>query len=333
MDPKANPVTPSSAEWDVALGAVEAAARICAKVQAAISPETLVKRDRSPVTVADYASQAVICRRLQAAFPADRILAEEHSLDLLEGKTPGMAAALIDLLQGEQPGATLDDVCRWIDFGCEAPAGARTWILDPIDGTKGFLRKEQYAIALALMVDGRMELGLLGCPNIAYDDNRTGCLFIAARGQGAHQLWLGDLSVSKPIGVSSDAGGASLRFVESVEAEHADHGTHHALCAELGSTIPAVRMDSQAKYAIVARGEASAYLRLQPDPAYRQKVWDHAAGCVIIEEAGGTVTDAAGRPLDFTCGSMLDRNVGVVATNSACHRALLAAIATVAPHS
>ena len=66
------------------------------------------------------------------------------------------------------------------------------WTLDPIDGTKGFLRGEQYAVCLALVIDARVELGVIGCPNLPSDkdkpDGGKGALFIAVRGQGAEEV-------------------------------------------------------------------------------------------------------------------------------------------------
>ncbi len=63
------------------------------------------------------------------------------------------------------PDATPEEVCGLIDRGSGEPP--RTfWTLDPIDGTKGFLRREQYAVALALVRDGKVELGVLGCPEL-----------------------------------------------------------------------------------------------------------------------------------------------------------------------
>ena len=66
------------------------------------------------------------------------------------------------------------------------------WTLDPIDGTKGFLRGEQYAVCLALLVDSSVEVGVIGCPNLPLDpqkpDGQRGCLFIAVRGQGTEQV-------------------------------------------------------------------------------------------------------------------------------------------------
>ena len=66
------------------------------------------------------------------------------------------------------------------------------WTLDPIDGTKGFLRGEQYAVCLALLVNARVELGVMGCPNLpvsaADPQGARGCIFVAVRGHGAYQL-------------------------------------------------------------------------------------------------------------------------------------------------
>lgn len=66
------------------------------------------------------------------------------------------------------------------------------WTIDPIDGTKGFLRGEQYAVCIALLVDAQVQLGIIGCPNLPVDpaqpDGERGCLFVAVRGQGCHQV-------------------------------------------------------------------------------------------------------------------------------------------------
>jgi 3'(2'), 5'-bisphosphate nucleotidase len=67
------------------------------------------------------------------------------------------------------------------------------WTLDPIDGTKGFLRGEQYAVCLALIIDAQVQLGVIGCPNLpvhaSNPDGPRGCLFVAVRGQGAEQVY------------------------------------------------------------------------------------------------------------------------------------------------
>jgi 3'(2'), 5'-bisphosphate nucleotidase len=85
-------------------------------------------------------------------------------------------------------------------------------------------------------------------------------------------------------------------------------------------------MDSQAKYAGLARGDASIYLRLPTRKDYQEKIWDHAAGLIVVEEAGGRVTDVRGAPLDFGRGGTLAGNSGVIATNGPIHDEVLAAV-------
>ncbi len=85
-------------------------------------------------------------------------------------------------------------------------------------------------------------------------------------------------------------------------------------------------MDSQAKYAAVARGDAHAYLRLARDDVYREKIWDHAAGMLLVTEAGGVVTDQTGRPLDFGEGRRLESTRGILAAPPPVHATLLEAL-------
>lgn len=117
-------------------------------------------------------------------------------------------------------------------------------------------------------------------------------------------------------------------MTESYESSHTDHGSHQRIVSHLKMARPPVRMDSQAKYAVLARGDTSIYLRLPSprSPDYRERIWDHAAGSIIIEEAGGKVTDVCGRPLDFSQGRKLLMNQGIVATNGRLHDLVLHAV-------
>lgn len=111
---------------------------------------------------------------------------------------------------------------------------------------------------------------------------------------------------------------SELRFCESVEAAHSNHGTSALVASELGITAPPLRIDSQCKYAVLARGEAEVYLRLpaKPGSTYVEYIWDHAAGVLLLEEAGGVVSDMYGARLDFGHGPMLEKNRGVMASCS-----------------
>ena len=131
----------------------------------------------------------------------------------------------------------------------------------------------------------------------------------------------------KQIKVDDVSDPAQAVFCESVESAHAAHGDHAKISEMLGMTRPPFRMDSQCKYAAVARGDASIYLRMPSRKDYQECIWDHAAGAVIVEEAGGKVTDCDGKTLDFTAGRRLVNNRGIVATNGRIHDAVLAAIA------
>ncbi|GAB4425896.1 MAG: 3'(2'),5'-bisphosphate nucleotidase [Anaerolineae bacterium] len=317
-------------ERQIAIEAVTLAAQLCRAVQAGLVLKALEKDDRSPVTVADFGSQAVVCRHLHAAFPADPVVAEEDSTQLRQPENAARLKQVTYYVQQLFEHASSPDVCRWMDYGNGA-VRPRYWTLDPIDGTKGFLRREQYAIALALVEGGQVQVAALACPNLLLDMARlygaVGVLFVAVRGQGAQMAPLGS-DAFVPVRVTPPDDVARLRFVESVEAAHGDQPLQKAIAEAVGITAPSLRMDSQVKYGVLARGDAALYLRLPSpkNPDYREKIWDHAAGSLIVEEAGGTVTDMHGRPLDFAGGAKMETNRGVVASSGAIHPAVLAAL-------
>ena len=95
---------------------------------------------------------------------------------------------------------------------------------------------------------------------------------------------------------------------------------------EVDPAYTLVRLDSQCKYAVVARGQAEVYLRLPSKKGYVERIWDHAAGALIAQEAGCVVTDVFGKPLDFSHGRGLEANKGVVVAPVALHGRIIAAI-------
>jgi 3'(2'), 5'-bisphosphate nucleotidase len=203
--------------------------------------------------------------------------------------------------------------------------------LDPIDGTKGFLRGDQYAIALALVEQGQIQLGVLGCPALTLG-SQSGVLLVAVRGMGTRLFPLSTPNLSfedaPVLQVVQTTTADQFRFVESVEAAHGNQTLQETIARSVGITAPSIRMDSQAKYGTVAAGEAALYLRLPSPktPDYREKIWDHAAGAIVIEEAGGKVTDMHGKPLDFSLGKTLAQNQGVIASNGTIHDTVLEAL-------
>ncbi|KAL2258471.1 hypothetical protein VTK26DRAFT_8213 [Humicola hyalothermophila] len=177
------------------------------------------KSDDSPVTVADYAAQALLVAAIRANFPDDRIVAEEDASELR--KKPALAARVCELvrstrledeeserlLRGRAGDAnmTVEEVIRLVDAGAGAGGaqGGRYWTMDPVDGTSAFMRGEQYAISLALLDgEGKELIGVLGCPNLKsppagsaqgpvrveernVDTKGMGLMLAAVRGQGA----------------------------------------------------------------------------------------------------------------------------------------------------
>jgi 3'(2'), 5'-bisphosphate nucleotidase len=288
--------------------------------------DSLAKDDRSPVTVADLATQIVVSHRLGEFFPGNPLLAEEDSGAL--DASPEMADKVFEQVRNNISDITPEAMIEALDRGDHGGEGERYWVLDPIDGTKGFLRGDQYAVALALVDGGRVVVGVLGCPNLPSPAGTvsatTGFLFSAATGHGAIARPL-DSHESETARVDRITDPADAVFCESVEAAHAAHSVQAGIASRLGITAPPFRIDSQCKYAVVARGEASIYLRLPRDTSYREKVWDHAAGSLVLEEAGGRVSDLDGRPLDFSEGRLLGNHRGIVCTNGAIHEQVLAA--------
>ncbi len=324
-------------ELQVALEAVRRAMEVCRRVQFAISDEVLEKNDKSPVTIADYASQAMICRELDAAFPNDPIIGEEDAANLRSKEQDPFLRRIQEELSAVGLSSDAENICGWIDRGCATGTHARFWTLDPIDGTKGFLRGGQYAVSLALLIEGKIEVGVLGCPNLSPDGGEvsrdqpsSGSVFYAVKGGGAWVVSTEDLGSPKRIRVRDIASPALARFCESVESGHTSQSESERMAEVLGITTPPLRMDSQAKYATVARGEADIYLRLPTRQGYQEKIWDHAGGVLLVEEAGGKVTDVHGRELDFSQGDQLTKNQGVIVTNGLLHDAVLAAYRTVA---
>jgi len=320
-------------ETKFALQAVRAAAQLCRRIQQEMVTAAMVKSDRSPVTVADFASQAVVARMLQEKFTENPLVAEEDSTSLKAPDQEGTLMAVTGYVSTLYPEAKPEMICEWIDLGSGEPS-SRFWVLDPIDGTKGFLRGDQYVVALALVEDGKVVLGALGCPNLSRDMEPdvggTGAVAIAVRGQGAWATDMEDDSFTE-LRVSERSDPLQARVLRSFAAEHTDTDKIDQLIASLGTPYPPVLMDSAAKYAILTAGGGDLLFRLisPQKPDYVESIWDQAAGYILMTEAGGRVSDLTGRDLDFSRGRQLHGNVGVLASNGLLHEAALDALRAV----
>ncbi len=320
-----------------ALEAVRQASILAKQIQAEMVSPALTKDDRSPVTVADFSSQALIGGLLSKRFPTDILVAEESSGILKQPEYFGMLEQIVTYVSRNISQANAEQVCRWMDMGTAEPKG-RYWVLDPIDGTKGFLRGDQYVVALTLIENGKVQLGVLGCPNLAGEKQSgfsgTGSLVIARRGRGT---WVTPLTGNVSYGrlfVSPRKETSEARILRSFEDSHTNAGQIDRLAQILGTCVKPVRLDSQAKYVLLASGVGDLSIRmLSPGRLdYREKIWDQAAGSIIIEEAGGKITDLDGRRLDFSKGRSLAANRGILASNGYLHEAALRAVKVVEAH-
>lgn len=341
-------------ELKVAELAVQRATILTKKVFREKAKGTVSKDDKSPVTIGDFGAQALIIQAIKTNFPTDEIVGEEEASSLREQKALSLRiwefvkdvklddAESDSFLGGPLPAE--DAMLDAIDQGTSAGgAKGRIWALDPIDGTKGFLRGGQYAVCLALIVDGDVKVGVLGSPNLPVDNSAPltedigreqtdeegkGVLFSAVIHEGANSrpLSTGSLGAKSSISVRHITDVSKAVFCESVEAGHSSKGDNAAIAELLGIKTKAVQMDSQAKYGSVARGAGDLYLRMPVRKDYEEKIWDHAAGDLIVREAGGEVTDANGKRLDFSLGRTLKNNKGVVAAPKNLHAQVLKAV-------
>jgi HAL2 family 3'(2'),5'-bisphosphate nucleotidase len=318
-----------------ALAAVAAACRVCRLVQASMGEiRRIVKDDASPVTIADYASQAVVARILQEHLGPITLVGEETSAYLRNPEHAAHLSATLATVREVWPEADEDSLLAAVDVGAGDPDHPVYWTLDPIDGTKGFLRGEQYAVALARIERGRPVLGVLGCPNLAADFSRPfddpaprGLMYFAGLGTGTYELPC-DAPAAHPTRVVRPlpARGTPVRVCASVEKSHSSESETDRVMGLVDAGHTLVRLDSQCKYAVVARGQADVYLRLPTRRGYVERVWDHAAGALVAAEAGCPVTDIAGRDLDFSRGRGLEGNRGIVCAPPAVHGRILGAI-------
>ena len=159
-------------------------------------------------------------------------------------------------------------------------------------------------------------------------DRGTSGVLLLSRGAELLRAWQESLAGGgkRAVRVSARSAPGDIRVLGSVESSHGDPRVVTELVSRLGLGGGVVKVDSQVKYGVLARGDGEVYLRPRSSVAYRENVWDHAAGAAIAAAAGGRVTDTRGAPLDFRLGKKLERNEGVLATNGPMHDAIVKAL-------
>ncbi len=334
----------------VAERAVLEACAVCRAVQTrdprlgGQSAIAITKGDRSPVTIADFAAQAVIAHRLRQALGDVTLLGEEGSGYLRDPTHAAEKTAALAAVRLVWPEASEADMLDALDLGAgefhRTPGRAGAfWTLDPIDGTKGFLRGEQYAVCLAHIEVpesgiGAPTIAAMGCPNLPasftaqfHTPDPVGLVYLAGKGRGASVLPADGSAPASPLRRAPRTPGAPILGCRSVDASHSDHSTASRAMRRLHAHPAPLELDSQCKYAVVARGQADVYLRIPGKKPYVERIWDHASGALIASEAGCSVTDIEGKPLDFAHGRGLDANSGIVCCEPSLLRDILGAIA------
>ena len=321
-------MTVDGAAIAAASAAVREGCRATADLQAALGPDDRrTKGDRSPVTVADFVAQLVVMHRLQTELGEQPLMAEE-SAELL--RRPDAGTLRRRVMAGAAPfipSLTEDSMLELLDSGLTRETRAY-WVLDPIDGTRGFLEGAQFCVALARIEAGEPILGLLGCPNLTLNDT-PGVLFMATHdGPTMFSSLSGDRAPRRLSDRSQERVPASVRLTSSASSSHCDPSLGPRILQ--GAALPQsenIGLDSQVKYGLVAAGTADGYIRLPRNESYIEKIWDHAAGTLIANRAGCQVTDFSGRPLRFDLGRHLSANRGLVVAPPALADRLLESIA------
>jgi 3'(2'), 5'-bisphosphate nucleotidase len=231
-----------------------------------------------PVTQADRAVNELIVRALREAFPGDGILAEE----------------------------SVDDKRARL-------ARERVWMVDPLDGTKGFIAgTDDFAVQIGLADKGESVLGIVYAP-------AAGALYWAARGHGA---WVerraemeGMTAQAERLRVSGETELARMSIAES--RAHRSPRMDRVVRA-LGVKAEIKRHSVGVKVALLIERQCDVYIHLSG----RTKQWDTCAPEAILREAGGLMTDLWGEPLRYNTPSVMNRN-GIVSTNGAAHAAII----------
>lgn len=225
-----------------------------------------------PVTIADREASRIVVESLQNRFPGDGILSEEED-DQIE-----------------------------LRLGSE-----RVWIVDPIDGTSGFIKKDgDFAVQVGFAERG---VPVAGCVLLPFHD----IIYYAAKGAGAF-IERGTASAEK-ISVSAKQDFAEIDL--AVSRNHRST-TMTRIVEELGFRREVQRGSVGLKIGLIAEQVCDVYIHLSP----RTKLWDTCAPQIILEEAGGRLTDLWGSKYRYDVGDVQNWG-GIVASNGIAHYSVI----------
>ncbi|HUJ57225.1 MAG TPA: 3'(2'),5'-bisphosphate nucleotidase CysQ [Kofleriaceae bacterium] len=236
-----------------------------------------MKPGDEPVTIADRRASELIVARLRAAFPDDPVISEEQ---------PPAEGAL---------------------------ASHRLWLVDPIDGTKDFIRgSDGFSVMVGLCEAGRPVLGVVHQP-------AAGRTFYASPAGAFVETAAG----RAPLAVSSVASAGQARLVASASHRTADiDRVKRTLGIADEQNVGSVGV----KLCLIAMGVRDLYV----NPTSKTKAWDTCAPEAILVRAGGRLSDLLGAPIDYV--RELRQLRGLVASNGHVHDEVIAKLAPLFPH-
>ncbi|KAG6011746.1 hypothetical protein E4U43_008143 [Claviceps pusilla] len=327
------------------------AARLTKRVLSS-SVTQVSKADASPVTVADFAAQALLIRILREAFPEDGFVGEEDAGVLrrdegLRGQVFGLYREAVEEWEAEKrqpkkegekyvekkPDVSVDEMLDLIDLGGRGEGGrhGRFWAMDPVDGTASFLRGEQYAVSVALLQHGVEVLTAVVYPNLrlvapagriaedAVDATGLGIMLSAVQGQGVTKTVLSDWHGHND---NNETLLSPLQASPSREQTHLidchrnpapQRSIVRRVCEALSVPFPGTDVwASHVRYAGLILGGGDLLIRLPRGETARSCIWDHAGAQLMFRELGGRVTDLDGKEVDFGMGRYLSGNRGLV---------------------
>ncbi|MBL9140342.1 MAG: hypothetical protein JNK53_00625 [Phycisphaerae bacterium] len=287
------------------------------------------KPDGSPVTVVDFVVQAVLVHGLRRLAPSTGFICEESRKGMLECDRPDVVRLYLDTVRPLVGAETDEHAMQLLDPA--PPSADDWWLIDPIDGTSGFVAGAHFSVCVARVTGGRAVMSAVGCPrlqsrgsvDVAADG--PGSVVAASRDGGAWN-WCEATRAYAPLARAPWR--QPLRWARSVNRRNKVLRAQPAVDS-LGFAIESIPIDSQCKYALVAADRADVAVRL-PGRGGPECGWDHVAGTLVAHEAGARSTDVLGKPLDARFGVRLERNSGVLCAPPELHARMVQALADVA---
>ncbi|KAM3285248.1 putative PAP-specific phosphatase, mitochondrial [Capsicum chacoense] len=355
-------------EVEASVDVVERACRICVDVKKSLfssDGRILEKNDQTPVTIADFGVQALVSLEMNRLFPSIPLVAEEDSAFLRSNNLVGSVVSVVKDKATLGDEVTEDNILKAIDRGGKdacvfEPKPATYWILDPIDGTRGFVKGSEalYVVGLALVVEGQIVLGVMGCPNwhedcsdnsiIGVQENsssRSGIIMVSHVGCGTWTKRLSDILTVESRHTWTRCSVDSCQMVQEARFTIPESQRWKALplsglfdaktdpenIGEGSIILLSACCGSLCKYLMVASGRASVYIQGKKATSII-KVWDHAVGIICVHEAGGKVTDWEGSSLDFAADQTERRLIfpsgGVLVSNGSLHSKIIGMISS-----